>query len=117
MPRSSTDMLPARSSCADEPSPLLKRFESLIKETIGFDQNRGDSVSVINQAFMPTEAEIPPVPLWQSLMGEGWLQKNRPDFLAPESEYPPLEPGSGHYKLLSETGRSANWDIPYDRLD
>ena len=51
----------------------IARFESLIKETIGFDQNRGDSVSVINQAFMPTEVEIPPVPLWQSLMGEGWL--------------------------------------------
>ena len=51
----------------------IARFESLIKETIGFDQNRGDSVSVINQAFLPTEVEIPEVPMWQSLMGETWL--------------------------------------------
>jgi pimeloyl-ACP methyl ester carboxylesterase len=51
------------------------------------------------------------------LMGEDWLQKNRPDFLLPESQYPALEPGSGHYKLLSEAGRSADWDIPYDRLN
>ena len=65
--------------------------------------------------------EVGGLPLFRDLflpllMGEGWLQKNRPDFLAPESEYPPLEPGSGHYKLLSEAGRSANWDIPYDQL-
>ena len=51
------------------------------------------------------------------LMGEDWLQKNRPDFLVPDSEYSALEPGSGHYKLLSEAGRNANWNIPYDRLD
>ncbi len=51
----------------------IARFDSLIKETIGFDQNRGDSVSVINQAFLPSEVEIPEVPMWQSLMGETWL--------------------------------------------
>lgn len=51
------------------------------------------------------------------LMGEDWLQKNRSDFLVPGSEYPALETGSGHYKLLSEAGRNSNWDIPYARLD
>ena len=51
------------------------------------------------------------------LMGEDWLQKNRPSFLLHDSEYAALEPGSGHYKLLSEVGRHANWDIPYERLD
>ena len=51
------------------------------------------------------------------LMSEDWLQKNRPDFLLPDSEYPALEPGSGHYKLLSEAGRHADWNIPYERLD
>ncbi len=51
------------------------------------------------------------------LMGEDWLQKNRSDFLLPDAEYAALEPGSGHYKLLSEVGRQADWNIPYDRLD
>ena len=50
------------------------------------------------------------------LMGEDWLQKNRADFLQPDSEYTALEPGSGHYKLLSEAGRHADWDIPYEKL-
>ena len=50
------------------------------------------------------------------LMGEDWLQKNRADFLQPDSEYTALEPGSGHYKLLSEAGRHADWDIPYENL-
>ena len=66
--------------------------------------------------------EVGGLPLFRDLflpllMGQDWLQKNRPDFLLPESQYPALEPGSGHYKLLSEAGRSANWDIPYDRLN
>ena len=51
------------------------------------------------------------------LMGEDWLHKNRPGFLLPDSEYAALEPDSGHYKLLSEAGRDADWDIPYERLD
>jgi pimeloyl-ACP methyl ester carboxylesterase len=50
------------------------------------------------------------------LMGEDWLQKNRPDFLLPDSEYPALEPGSGHYKLLSEAGRHSDWNFPYEKL-
>ncbi len=50
------------------------------------------------------------------LMHEDWLKKNRPAFLAPDSEYMALKPESGHYKLLSEAGRQSNWDIPYSRL-
>ena len=51
------------------------------------------------------------------LMSEDWLQNNRPDFLLRDSKYTALEPGSGHYKLLSEVGRHADWDIPYDDLN
>ncbi len=66
--------------------------------------------------------EVGGLPLFRDLflpllMGEDWLQKNRPAFLLPDSEYTALEAGSGHYKLLSEAGRHADWDIPYDRLD
>ena len=51
----------------------ISRFESLVKETIGFDQNRGDSVSVINQSFISTEVEVAEIPVWQSLLNEGWV--------------------------------------------
>lgn len=51
----------------------IARFESLVKETIGFDQNRGDRVSVINQPFVVTEEEVVEVPSWQLLLNEGWI--------------------------------------------
>lgn len=51
----------------------IAQFESLIQETIGFNSNRGDSVSVINQDFIEQAEELPEIPLWQSLMGESWL--------------------------------------------
>lgn len=65
--------------------------------------------------------EIGGLPLFRDLflpllMNEDWLGKNRPAFLLPDSEYTPLEPESGHYKLLSEAGRQSNWDIPYNQL-
>jgi pimeloyl-ACP methyl ester carboxylesterase len=66
--------------------------------------------------------EVGGLPLFRDLflpllMGEEWLQKNRADFLLPDAEYTALEHGSGHYKLLSEAGRQADWNLPYDRLD
>ncbi len=52
----------------------IARFVELVRETIGFDQNRGDSVSVINASFLQIEeAPIEEVPIWQSLLGEAWL--------------------------------------------
>ncbi len=51
----------------------IKRFESLIKEAIGFNQNRGDSVSVINTDFISIEQEVTEVPVWQSLLNETWI--------------------------------------------
>jgi flagellar M-ring protein FliF len=52
----------------------VARFVGLIKETIGFDQNRGDSVSVINTSFLAIEPEvITEIPLWKSLLNEAWV--------------------------------------------
>ncbi len=51
----------------------LARFESLVKDAIGFDQNRGDSVSIINTDFLKTEPEVVEIPLWKSLLGEAWV--------------------------------------------
>jgi pimeloyl-ACP methyl ester carboxylesterase len=50
------------------------------------------------------------------LMSETWQADNRMNFLKPET-YRPIARDSGHYKLLSEAGRSADWEIPYERLD
>ena len=50
------------------------------------------------------------------LMNEGWLEENRDNFLKAGMDYPPLAPESGHYKLLAEAGRTADWDLPYERL-
>ena len=65
--------------------------------------------------------EIGGLPLFRDLflpllMGEDWLHKNRADFVLPDADYTALSPGSGHYKLLSEAGRHADWDIPYEKL-
>jgi 3-oxoadipate enol-lactonase len=51
------------------------------------------------------------------LMNEDWLSHQRPDFIKPDAAYAPLSPDSGHYKLLAEAGREADWDLPYARLD
>lgn len=52
----------------------IARFVNLVRETIGFDENRGDSVSVINASFLdvPVTA-IEETPLWKSLLGEAWI--------------------------------------------
>ena len=52
----------------------IARFVNLVRETIGFDQNRGDSVSVINTSFLQIEPElVEEIPLWQSLLNESWV--------------------------------------------
>ncbi len=66
--------------------------------------------------------EVGGLPLFRDLflpllMNEDWLKKNRPDFLLRDSEYTALVPDSGHYKLLSEVGRHADWNIPYEDLN
>jgi len=45
----------------------LTRFSALVKEVVGFNPVRGDSVKVINSAFLPSEAmaEIPEIPIWE----------------------------------------------------
>ncbi len=44
----------------------LSRFTSLVKEAVGFNTLRGDSVNVINAAFVsPAEFEVPEQPLWE----------------------------------------------------
>lgn len=51
------------------------------------------------------------------LVNQSWLSDNRANFLKPGASYDPLDRESGPYKLLSEAGRSADWDLPYDKID
>ncbi len=51
------------------------------------------------------------------LMNEEWQSANRQSFLAAPAQYEPLDAQSGTYKLLAEAGPSADWDLPYERLD
>jgi len=52
----------------------IERFTLLVKETIGFDENRGDSVSVVNASFLEIEEPvIEALPAWQSLLNETWI--------------------------------------------
>ena len=51
------------------------------------------------------------------LMNEDWLATQRPNFIKPEAKYAPLASDSGHYKLLAEAGREADWDLPYGQLE
>lgn len=44
----------------------LARMEALVKEAVGFDARRGDTVTVQNAAFAPSEVlAAPALPLWQ----------------------------------------------------
>lgn len=52
----------------------IERFTNLVKETIGFDANRGDSVSVINASFLEIEEPVvEALPAWKSLLNETWI--------------------------------------------
>jgi flagellar M-ring protein FliF len=45
----------------------IERFNTLVKEAIGFDEKRGDRVNVVNAAFSvpPAAQPLPEVPLWK----------------------------------------------------
>ena len=49
----------------------LNRFTTLVKEAVGFDAQRGDTVNIVNSSFVPPpEAEALPEP---SLMQQPWI--------------------------------------------
>ena len=50
------------------------------------------------------------------LMNQEWLETNRANFLNPKPDYSPLPATAGHFKLLAEAGRDADWDLPYERM-
>ena len=44
----------------------ITQINALVKEAIGFQKDRGDSINVVNAAFSPAVAEVvPDIPLWK----------------------------------------------------
>lgn len=50
------------------------------------------------------------------LFNEQWLGQNRDNFLK-DGGYTPLDKAHGHYKLLAEAGRTADWDLPLEKFE
>ncbi len=47
----------------------LDRITTLVRDAVGFDARRGDSVSVVNQSFQPENVAVPEIdkpPIWQN---------------------------------------------------
>jgi flagellar M-ring protein FliF len=47
----------------------LARITGLVRDAVGFDENRGDRVSVVNQSFLPENVEVPEIsapPIWDN---------------------------------------------------
>lgn len=70
------DHIPTRTSDGTvEAVPLnadqLKQVESLVKEAVGFNTDRGDSIAITNQPFLRPEIQpLPAAPLWE----KPWLK-------------------------------------------
>jgi len=43
----------------------LEKMTALVRETVGFNQDRGDSVNVVNAPFAPEKAEVNDTPIWR----------------------------------------------------
>ncbi len=43
----------------------IERITTLVKQAVGFNAERGDSVNVLNTTFAPSPFEEPPLPMWQ----------------------------------------------------
>jgi len=43
----------------------LEKLTSLVRETIGFSKERGDSVNVVNAPFTNDKLQVEPLPIWQ----------------------------------------------------
>jgi flagellar M-ring protein FliF len=43
----------------------IEKMTALVRETVGFNKDRGDSVNLMNAAFASEKIEIPDLPLWK----------------------------------------------------
>jgi pimeloyl-ACP methyl ester carboxylesterase len=99
----------------------LKGAEALGLVLINTLRREGPRLKWIGDALVRA-AEVGGLDLFRDLflpllMNEEWLEINRAGFLKLHAEYTALSPESGHYKLLAEAGREADWELPYERLN
>jgi flagellar M-ring protein FliF len=56
------------------PADQIERLTALVKDAVGFDATRGDSVNVVNSSFLGTpvidEGELESIPIWE----KAWFQ-------------------------------------------
>jgi flagellar M-ring protein FliF len=56
------------------PAEQVERLTALVRDAVGFDAARGDSVNVVNSSFLGTppveEGELETIPIWE----KGWFQ-------------------------------------------
>ncbi len=68
MPVVGKDGKPAKGRSLTEPE--LAHITTLVKDAVGFDQSRGDSVNVVNASFRtdapPADTQLEKVPLWET---------------------------------------------------
>jgi len=43
----------------------IEKMTALVRETVGYNKDRGDSVNLVNAAFAPEKVEVVDVPLWK----------------------------------------------------
>jgi flagellar M-ring protein FliF len=43
----------------------IEKMTALVRETVGFNKDRGDSVNLMNAAFAPEKIEVIDIPLWR----------------------------------------------------
>lgn len=63
----------------ERPATELEKFGSIVKNAVGFSEDRGDVIEVANLRFAPTEAEevaASPMPWWLFFPSMGSLLKN-----------------------------------------
>jgi len=54
----------------------LAKVEALVKEAVGFNAERGDSVSVQNAPFVPAEMpQVEPLPVWKQPQAQSWARQ------------------------------------------
>ena len=99
----------------------LKKAEALGLVLINTLRQDGPRLKWIGDALVRA-AEVGGLDLFRDLflpllMNEEWLATNRSNFLKSEPEYESLSPDTGHFKLLAEAGREADWDLPYESLE
>jgi len=64
--RSITDAKTGKVSTAPIPPEQLEQMTALVRETIGFSKDRGDSVNVMNAEFnVAKQTEVEAIPLWR----------------------------------------------------